>query len=306
MRCNRAAVSLTGIPGKLGTGSDFERRVIFPADIERWRLEITRAFDGLFSRWFEIRWNCLAGVIRPLACSFSPIRDRNGSIVCVCCTAVPCHSGELLADRALELREIARFLHDTLAQDLAALACSLGMTGRQTRRSREHREIAAPVETAERCCRNVRILAAMLEAPAHPRTAIERSIEEMAGYLREEAGVAMMLDIDPVSEALPEDARMLLLTAFQQWTAKSIRRSPKPELTVRLRERRHSITLELEAAVARHPEGQRAQEMPAAFSSGWSAIRERTKALGGEFAVARRATAVRLCMVLPVATERVE
>ncbi|HWF09233.1 MAG TPA: histidine kinase [Bryobacteraceae bacterium] len=228
------------------------------------------------------------------------------------CTAVPCHSGEFLADRALELRDIGRFVHDTVAQELAVLSCSLSPLETLSRGLPGHEDATAALEMADRCCRDIRIMTTMLAPPVAPARTVERSIEQTADYLRQEAGLIMVVDIDPVCDALTDQARMLLFTAFQQWSAEGIRRNPKPLLTVRLRERRRGIVLELETSglVRGTPNG---TNRSAAFDgddrrdpsgtgrgSGWSAIRERARALGGEFNIAQGSATVRVRLMLPV------
>jgi PAS domain S-box-containing protein len=313
VRWNGAAERLTGISSAGIPDENRARSVIFPADLERWKLEIARAFGGLFSRWIEIRWNCRDAGARPLACSFSAIRDRAGKAEYVTCTAVPCHSGEFLADRALELRDIGRFVHDTVAQELAVLSCSLSPLETLSRGLPGHEDATAALEMADRCCRGIRIMTTMLAAPLAPARTVERSIEQIADYLRQEAGLVMVLDIDPVCDALTDDARMLLFTAFQQWSAEGIRRNPKPLLTVRLRERRRGIVLELETSgIVRTAPDQSGPTRSAAFDgddlrdpsgtgrgSGWSAIRERARALGGEFDIAQGPATVRVRLMLP-------
>jgi PAS domain S-box-containing protein len=293
VRCNQAAARLTGISPGERRCVNFTESVIFPDDLGRWNLEIERAFGGLFSRWLEIRWICLQGRVRPLVCSFSPVRDGAGTIVCVTCTAIPGYSAEYLADRALEFRDIGRFLHDTVAQELAALACALAPIEKLLRGVEAHDDASAAIEMATHCCRDIRLMGSMLAAPVLCARTVEHSMENSAAYWREEAGLAIVLDIDPVSETLPAEARILLTTVFQQWCARSLRRQPRPELTVRLRERRRGITMELEALA-------QTDGLANAFCSGWRAVRERARALGGEFNVSRGAAAARVRLVLPV------
>jgi|SRR6185312_12877077 len=305
VRFDAPATRLTGISMASSVRGDLAATAIFPADIDRWRAEIAPGFAGLPRRCSEIRWNCRSGSARILKCSFAPVRSRKAGdsesrdsdreMECVACTAIPCNSNETLADRAAELRDIERFLHDTLAQDLAALSCALTPIGPMSRgvacSDQACGNATGVLEMAGRCCRDVRIMSAVLRAPVIAGRTIECAMEQIARHLREDSGLVVLLDIDPVSDLLPDEARILLLTAFQQWCAWGARGMPSPEMKVRLRERRPGIVMELESAAALH--------------TGRSLIRERALSLGGEFDIAQEASrgevAMRMRLALPIA-----
>ncbi|HEX4274536.1 MAG TPA: PAS domain-containing protein [Bryobacteraceae bacterium] len=293
VRCNQAAARLTGISREEISAPDVGQKVIYSGDIPLWKIGIARAFGGLFSRRVEIRWNRPDGSAIPLVCSFAPIIDENGEIGSVVCTAIRGYSGELMRDRALELHDIGGFLHDTISQELVVLSYTLIRLELLSRGLPGHEEAVTALETAGRCCRDIRVAGAMLVAPLAADHGLEASIEHAADHLRGEPGLPLVLDMDPVSDVLPADARLLLFTAFQHWVARSIRYRSKQELTVRLRERSNRVVFELETP---------APGPPATESTGcrWSVIRQRAQALGGDFDIRRDGAAERVRLTFPV------
>jgi PAS domain S-box-containing protein len=290
IRWNRAAAALTGISEERIRGHVFHETVLFPDDIERWKLEFDRLSAGLVSGYFEIRWKINDGSVAYLTCSCAAILDAAGTVQYVVCTVIDNASRNLMMDRITELRDISRFLHDTISQDLVALSFNVS-----------HLETTAPgvpgqidaestAGLVDRCCRDIRVISYMLAPPSLSETTLEASIELYAGYVREETGVAITLDMDPVPGTVSPEAQLLFLAAVQSWVARGIRSRPKPEISVRLRHRGAGLVLELEMAGVAPPLSPHA---------GLAIVRERARALGGEFDIAGDSTRVSVRISLP-------
>ena len=206
-----------------------------------------------------------------------------------------------MKDRTVELHLLSGVLHDTISQDLVALSFHIG--GLQTMASGLSRETetASALDLIDRCCRDIRVLSYMLAPPLLCEATLEASIERLAGYVREEPGLKFVLDIDAVSDSVSMEAQLLMFTVVQAWTVRGMRSSPGSNLTIRLRNPSAWTLLELE--MVRYAAAVPGLSSGFAPDAGWSAIRERARALGGEFDIAADATRVVARLSLPVASE---
>ena len=249
-----------------------------PSEIDDWKREFDRSLTGLAPRQFESRWRSHDGAFLPLTCSCSVIRNSPGEAPYIVCTVADSLSHALIKDRMAELRDISRFIHNTITQDLVALSFNVN-----------ERETTA-LTLVDRCCRDIRVISCMLAPPLLSETTLEESIELYAGYVREEAGLPVVVDVDPVSGTVSPEAQALFFVAVQKWLARGILSRSRPEISVRLRNRGLGTVLELEMA----------PPAPAVSVSGWAIIRERARALGGEVDIAGDSTRVSAKLSLPV------
>jgi signal transduction histidine kinase len=251
-------------------------------DIDDWRRELDRISGGLPPRHFESRWKRHDGSLLSLTCSCSAIRGSAGDIQYTVCIVADSPFRELMKDRTAELRDISRFLHNTITQDLVCLSFNAG--GLET----------TALELIDRCCRDIRVISCMLSPPSLFETALEESIELYAGYVREETALAIVVDIDPVGAAVSPEAQLLFFAAVQSLVVRGIRSRSRPELSVRLRNLGSAAVLELQM-VSVAPESDSV--------SGWTIIRERARTLGGEFEIAGDSTRVSAKLSLPRSSE---
>jgi len=281
---NQAATALIGISPNQIRGHAFLDMLPFPSEIDDWKEEFDRILRGLAPRRFESRWRSHDGAFLSLTCSCSMvgsspgIRNSPGEAPYIVCTVTDSLSRELITDRTAELRDISRFIHNTITQDLVAL--SFNVSELET----------TALRLVDRCCRDIRVISCMLAPPLLSETTLEESIELYAGYVREEAGLAVAVDVDPVSGTVSPEAQALFFAAVQKWLVRGILSRSSPEISVRLRDRGLGAVLELEMA-------------PPALVvsvSGWAIIRERARALGGQVDIAGDSTSDSAKLSLPV------
>ena len=254
-----------------------------------------------------VRFCLLHRELRSLATSRCRVSARqarhyqNGYWRGVVCTVIDSFSHEFMKDRTVELHALSRMLHDTISQDLVALAFNVGNLQTMAIGLPPQPETAAALELIDRCCRDIRVLSCMLAPPLLSEATLEAAIEQFTGYVREETGLTVVLDIDPVSDTVSPEAQLLLLTAVQEWTVRGIRSNPKSNLTVRLRNHDARTVLELEMVRVAPQVPVLPPVLPP--DAGWSVIRERARALGGEFDITTDATRVRARISLPGSSE---
>jgi PAS domain S-box-containing protein len=306
IRWNRAAAALTGLPADRILGNSFEETLLFPADIDKWKLELGRISAVSVPRHLETRWRTHDGSACSVTCSSSVIRDSADEAGYVVCTVIDSLSREFMKDRSEELHVLSSVLHDTISQDLVALSFSIGgletnIGGFETMANglRPQTGTASALDLIDRCCRHIRVLGYMLAPPLLCEATLEASIERFTGYVREETGVTFVLDVDPVSDSVSPYAQLLIFTVVQAWTVRGMRSGAGSKVTIRLRNQGARTVLELE--MVRPEPADRALLPGGPLDAGWSAIRERARAFGGEFDTAADEPRVFARLSLPVA-----
>lgn len=297
VRWNQAVAALTGLSAERIQGHIFQPILLFPDDVDRWKWEFDRISAGSGPRHFETRWRIHDGSPLSLTASCSAIRDSAGNVQYIVCTVIENPCRELLTDRTVEFRDMARFLHDTISQDLVALSYNVSCLETMEMNPSARTHTRSALDLIDRCCRCIRAMSFMLAPPSPPETTLEESIQQYMDYLREETGLALTAGIDPVPATVPLEAQSLLFIAVQKWIAQGIRTRRKPAISVRLGNRGAGTVLEMETVcLASAPY---IEPRPRSPNTGWAVIRERTRALGGEFDIAGDSTRVFARISLP-------
>jgi PAS domain S-box-containing protein len=297
IRWNPAAAALTGISADRIQGQVFQQILLFPDDINRWNGEISRILAGFSPRHFETRWKSQDGSPLSLTAFCSAIRAPAGHVQYVVCNVIGNLSRELMTDRTAEFRDMARFLHDTISQDLVALSYNVSYleTTALDQPARSH--TGSALDLIDRCCRFIRVMTFMLAPPSPPETTLEASIEQYVDYVRQETGLTVITGGDPVPVTVSIAAQSLLFAAVQKWVAEGVRTRGKPAISIRLRNRGAGTVLEMERFVVASAAHTEPRSRP--HHTGWTLIRERTRALGGKFDIAGDTTRVFARISLP-------
>jgi signal transduction histidine kinase len=198
----------------------------------------------------------------------------------------------VFADRIAELREISRYLHDTVSQELVTLAFTLSYIESMALPDSARAELESAQRMIDHCCREVRLIGCLLApAPLVADNPLPSAIEQLAQFLSEETGMRISCDLDP-PPALSDDSHALLVTAVQSWLALPIRRRTEPSVQIRLRNRPREVMLDLGMSPP-----------PADAAEGWALLRGRARALGGEFSVTVESERVSAFLRLPQGAE---
>jgi PAS domain S-box-containing protein len=297
VRWNQAAASLTGISSDRIKGHIFQSILLFPDDVNRWKRELARISAGSGRRHFETRWKIHDGSALPLTVSCSAIRNSGGNVRYIVCTVTDSLSPTLMMDAIAESRDMARFLHDTISQDLVALSYNVSYLESIAVNQPARSHAGSALDLVDRCCRFIRAMSFMLAPPSPPETSLEESILQYVDYLREETGLRATACIDPVPARVPLEAQSLLFAAVQKWIAQGISVRGKRAISVHLGNRSAGMILEMESVrLVSEPS---VESRPRSLNTGWALIRERTRALGGEFTIAGDSTRIFARISLP-------
>jgi PAS domain S-box-containing protein len=281
VRWNQAAAGLTGISSDGIRGQNFRQILLFPDEIDKWEGEFSRISAGIRPRHFETHWKRYDGTPLSLTASCSPVRDSEGNVQYFVCTVKDSTSREAIADQTAEFRNMARFLHDTISQDLTALSYHVSYLENAAIEQSAQIHSRAAAALIDRCCRYVRVMSFMLAPPSPPETTLEASIGQYTDFMREEVGLAVVAEIEPLPATVPPEVQLLLFAALRKWVAQGVRTRRKPRISIRLGNLDAQTVLEMETLYDASVTP--LEPRPKSPYAGWAVIRGRTLALGGEF-----------------------
>lgn len=254
---NRSIAVLTGVSREDIIGRIFAHRLLFAENVPDWEREFGRIVESASPVRAKYRLKLGGDRSMELTSSISVIPDAG----CVVFTIIADHE-EIAAER----RDVSRFLHDTISQDLVALSFTISKLQSQM-------DGADGLDLIDRCCRDIRLISYILAPPSTGEAGLGTAIEWYTEYL-EEAGIETDIEFaSGVDETLSVEATDVFLTAIQEWTARMIRKRVSGRLFIRLHRNGSGIVLELRSVVGR------------GMAAGWTTFRERVRTLGGWFEV---------------------
>jgi PAS domain S-box-containing protein len=202
-----------------------------------------------------------------------------------------------------ERRRIAQMLHETTAQDLAAvkmLLARLNRTGEQLSDA-DRALLSESIELADRSMNGVRTLSYLLHPPFLDENGLLSAVRWYAGGFAERSGIEVVLDLPETFERLSQDAETTLFRVVQEALINVHRYARSATAHIRLRNDAGRLTLEI---------NDRGRGMPADLVSrlmagggadgvGIASMRERLKQLGGTLEIESSDSGTTLRAVVP-------
>lgn len=195
-------------------------------------------------------------------------------------------SGRLMRAQDDERRRIAQMLHETTAQDLAALKMLLARLSRtvgSTLADVDRSALTESIELAERSMTGVRTLSYLLHPPFLDETGLVSALQWYAEGFSARSGVLVELDLPSSFERLDQDVETALFRVVQEALINVHRHASSLHATIRLRRTEDGLTLEVEDSGRGMPTGL-LQQLPAGggvLGVGVAGMRERLQQLGG-------------------------
>jgi signal transduction histidine kinase len=198
-------------------------------------------------------------------------------------------TGRLMRAQDDERRRIAQMLHETSAQDLAALKMHLARLHRTAAglSTADRAVLTESIELAERSMSGIRTLSYLLYPPLLDETGLLPALRWYAAGFAERSGIEVALDLPSTFERLPQDVETTLFRVVQEALINIHRHADSPTASIRLRIDAHRLTLEIEDhgrgmpadLIARFPTG------GGAMGVGVPGMRERLQQLGGRLTI---------------------
>jgi two-component system sensor histidine kinase UhpB len=211
-------------------------------------------------------------------------------------------SGDLLRAQDHERRRIARELHDSTAQLLAALSMNLSrMKQPGLARDRRTQALSEAIDLAAACSAEIRIVTYLLHPPLLEEVGLPAALRAYAQGFHQRTGIRVGIKIPPDFARLAGDVEVTLLRIVQEGLGNVHKHSGSPSAVVRLERDASEVRLVLEDCGRGLPEPLRTQTKGfVRFGVGIMGMRERTEQLGGRLEIASNDAGTRLAVTLPL------
>lgn len=195
-------------------------------------------------------------------------------------------SGRVLRLRDEERRRIARALHESTAQNLAALVMNLRLIERDPAPRQARDALTESLRLANECSREIRTLSYLLHPPLLDEVGIVAALRWYADGFSERSAIAVEVDVPEDLGRLPQEVETTLFRVVQECLTNVHRHSGSPTATIRLALEGDALILEVGDQGRGFPQGLERSDGPVALGVGIAGMRERVRQLGGEFEIA--------------------
>jgi PAS domain S-box-containing protein len=213
-------------------------------------------------------------------------------------------SGRLLRLQDQERRRIARELHDSTAQRLAALAMNLSvvMKSAQDLSPRARTCLSGSLELAEECSREIRTLSYLLHPPLLDEVGLGSALRWFVDGYTQRTGIDVDLEMPPQFARLPEDIELALYRVVQEGLTNIHLHSGSNKAHICLKCRADQAVLTVADEGHGLPPGlvDRGGRRVAKLGVGISGMRERIRQLGGQFEIDTGSKGTTLRAIVPL------
>ncbi len=213
-------------------------------------------------------------------------------------------SGRLLAAQDEERRRLARELHDTTAQTIAALCMNLNMLSSKVPAgdAAAAQLLTDAVALGERAAQEIRTVAYLLHPPILEHIGLAGAIREFATGFSRRSGIAVTVEILPGVGRYAPDVELALLRIVQESLGNVHRHSGSPTAIIRLSQTAGEVLLDV-ADVGRGLSASRSPGETGVLSGvGIAGMRERLRHLGGRLEINSSPTGTIIRAILPLPT----
>jgi signal transduction histidine kinase len=196
----------------------------------------------------------------------------------------------MLALQDEERRRLAKDLHDSSAQELAALAMNLGLMQQQVRIGNPAMDklMNDSLAITERCSRGIRTISYLLHPPLLDEMGLASAIRHYAEGFMQRSGIAVDIDIPTDARRLPYEIERTLFRIAQEALGNIHRHSASSTASVRLQVRGGNATLEIADSGRGFPADmlENVDRCDVPLGVGILGMRERLQQLGGRLELA--------------------
>lgn len=215
-------------------------------------------------------------------------------------------SARLLESQDTERRHIARELHDSAGQTLAALSMTLGQFSQDANNTPA--ELAKGIEDTKRLVqhlsREIRTTSYLLHPPLLDEAGVSSALDWYMQGLKDRSGLDVSLTIPEKLERLPSDMELVIFRVVQESLTNVHRHSGSKTASVRVSRDADRIVVKVQDK-GRGISPDRLAEIQAQGSGvGIGGMRERLRHLKGELLVESNATGTLVTAVLPIPTSK--
>lgn len=198
-------------------------------------------------------------------------------------------SARLLQVRDQERRRLARELHDTTAQHLAALSLNLANLKRRLAQGPDSAQALCSecVELAVQAAQEIRTHSYLLHPPLLEVLGLAGAVEEYAQGFTARCGIAVELEAPPDFGRLPDDTELALFRVVQESLANVLKHSGSARAKICFTRQASLVILEIRDMGLGIPADKlaRIKSLSGGFGVGLGGMQERLRLLGGRLEV---------------------
>jgi signal transduction histidine kinase len=212
-------------------------------------------------------------------------------------------SAQLLRAQDDERRRIALELHDSTAQNLAALAMNLARmnleTGSLDPQTRE--VLSESIQLANRCMQEIRDFSYLLYPPTLDEYGLASALQWFAEGFARRSGIRVDLDLPEGLRRLPKDAETALFRVVQECLTNVQRHSGSPLVRIRMVQEPEALFLEVaDEGRGLPPPAQEIGQAASRVGLGLMGMKERMRHLGGHFEIKSDSVGATIRVSLPL------
>lgn len=196
-------------------------------------------------------------------------------------------SGQLQQLRDEERRQIARELHDSVGQMLAALSMNIARVRSQADRL-DPSVASAVAENAgivEQISKEIRTISHLLHPPLLDVAGLASAVRWYVDGFAERSKIKVTVDIPPEVQRLSSEMEITIFRLIQECLTNIHRHSGSATATIAIREEDHSVVVEVKDAGRGIPLSKQLELRSHRTGVGFRGMRERLRQFGGELHV---------------------
>ena len=192
-------------------------------------------------------------------------------------------SAQLLRSQDEERRKIARELHDSVGQLLAAISMNMGVVQSQSRNldDRGARAIAENAQLLRQVSDEIRTLSHLLHPPLLEIAGLDSALHWYVDGFSERSKIKVHLEIPPDFQRLEREKELAIFRIVQECLTNIHRHSGSDSATISIRYDDRRLTVQ----VRDHGKGIPKEKQPQVTTVGFAGMRERLRELGGSLEI---------------------
>lgn len=212
-------------------------------------------------------------------------------------------SGRLLQIQDEERRRVAREVHDSAGQMVAALSINLGILGAHDHSIEEQTRLLSDSRTIlDSLNKELRTISHLLHPPLLDEVGLASALQWYVDGFAERSGISTTLEMDLGIGRLHPDLEITIFRVIQESLTNVHRHSGSPKAQIRLRRAASKIDLEVrDEGKGMPPETQLHGTEQRALGVGIAGMRERVEQLGGKLEIESDEGGTTVSVLLPVA-----
>jgi PAS domain S-box-containing protein len=304
--CNPSLVRLLDVPRETVTGrllQDF----LAPADETSYLQLLQQAQTG--SSEGEMQLRIADGSLIPANFSFNLLsRDKSSTGVLIADLTAQKQQMEFASRlqhmQDEERKRIARELHDSVGQLLAAISMNIGMVQAQSHKldSTAARAVADNAVLVEQVSREIRTMSHLLHPPLLDIAGLSSALRWYVDGFSERSNIKVDLEITADLGRLPDEMELAIFRIVQECLSNIHRHSGSPTAAIRLQKEGGLLTVRVQDNGTGIPSEKRRGLIESGRGGvGFAGMRERLRLLGGSLDIQSKETGTVVCATLRVA-----